>query len=386
LREKLVQRNLKTLETIKKGGGVKPGWKAKPVTPEPVLEPVGPTWKKATTTKEIRKQLTDEMKLEEVRTKPFLHGKTAVETKKAIEQMNKVGKSMVETEKALPQVREMIREVQPIKSVQFHKHIPMKAKNVGGDFWPDEKRLRIAMHSTKQMTIAKPKIGGPWTHNTDFSASGIMRHEIGHGLQAHAERKAAMYMDDIYWSKPKVYWEKNVSVYGATNSEELFAEAFCAYSHPAYGTGAKRLHKPIEDLMIKAFGEHKNIKGIPHSNPEGLGKAALKAAKLKEAAVKTGTLEIVAPPVQQRIKIAKKAMKAHGKAERVKMDAKLLEVGIRGPMRKKLLAGNPKTLRTIQEGGGLMPGWEEPLDFRVVEVKRATVEGKPGWRVKLKEV
>lgn len=97
--------------------------------------------------------------------------------------------------------------------------------------------------ATRNRTLdSKPIAWGEW--NVGKSIGDTVRHEIGH----HVEANFLTLDQKIAWetiAKEHVGKPWLVSQYGATNSSELFAESFSAYTHSGYGTGGRELPEAI---------------------------------------------------------------------------------------------------------------------------------------------
>lgn len=109
--------------------------------------------------------------------------------------------------------------------------------------------ITIASGLRLKARSSKPTIG-QFNVGTDFET--VLSHEIGHSISGKILIAAGVdSLTDVFHSKPKAYWEKNVSGYGSKNPVELFAEAFAAYTHPGYGK-SKGIAPELVDIFEKA--------------------------------------------------------------------------------------------------------------------------------------
>ncbi len=101
--------------------------------------------------------------------------------------------------------------------------------------------------------------GGTQTLGSDFATA--VRHEYGH----HVYYKTLNAQDRRVWNdfyesyKSGRKWGKNVSWYGASSTEEAFAESFSAYFSPLYETGVvhKSLPAEIIEILENLLGKRK---------------------------------------------------------------------------------------------------------------------------------
>ncbi len=93
---------------------------------------------------------------------------------------------------------------------------------------------------------AKLKLGDDvWL--ADDSVLGVVRHELGH----HVSDTWTMKEINLFHDAMEKVAFKGVSEYAATSPLEYMAEAFSAYTHPAYGSAARRLPKEVEAVLDK---------------------------------------------------------------------------------------------------------------------------------------
>ena len=83
-----------------------------------------------------------------------------------------------------------------------------------------------------------------------------LRHEVGHHAHLSLSREQRREWTDLFESRSKSWWSKNVSTYSSTNDMEAFAESFTAYMSPEYGTvKAKTLPRMVENMLEKLIGK-----------------------------------------------------------------------------------------------------------------------------------
>jgi hypothetical protein len=88
---------------------------------------------------------------------------------------------------------------------------------------------------------------GKFSSTRAGTLQGTYRHEFGHfvhlrGLSYPQQNK----WEELYNSKTQIHWSYVVSIYGASNSRELFAESFTAYTSKGYANSIKKLPAEIE--------------------------------------------------------------------------------------------------------------------------------------------
>jgi hypothetical protein len=126
--------------------------------------------------------------------------------------------------------------------------------------------IRIGSANAKRTTDSLDRITDskyiPGNVATDYRS--IIRHEYGH----HVHLKILDAGDKEIWDKfytkklidDKSYFIKNISEYAGTNHKEAFAEAFCAYTSPLYGTSKyKKLPKEIEETLEQIIGRREDL-------------------------------------------------------------------------------------------------------------------------------
>lgn len=127
--------------------------------------------------------------------------------------------------------------------VRSDKTIPKQ--DAVGLFTQLDKKIQVAVggHARMQGPLA---IGG-WS--VDDSLSGTVRHEIGHSIGY--TRKSGPIQDaayELFKNETPEFLQKNLSKYAAESPQEIIAETWCAYTHPDYGVGDRRLHPKLEAL------------------------------------------------------------------------------------------------------------------------------------------
>ena len=125
-----------------------------------------------------------------------------------------------------------------------------------------ENSIRIAAGlSVKESTSSGPTLG-KFSVGDDFRT--VVSHEFGHaimepvlgaalgsGREVTSERTRNLWLD-VRSSQTKDFWEKNVSKYGASSRDELFAESFAAYTHPGYSSSRSKLPGSVVDVFERA--------------------------------------------------------------------------------------------------------------------------------------
>jgi len=122
-----------------------------------------------------------------------------------------------------------------------------------GEYNYQNRSIRIASGKKKADTLS---IGNK-KHNIGNDYNSTVRHEYGH----HTYRRSVPFeqkkeFKELWKSSgEKKFFEKEVSKYAGTSSEEAFCECFSAFTSPKYNTGKNTtLPKDIEDFFIKLFG------------------------------------------------------------------------------------------------------------------------------------
>lgn len=114
---------------------------------------------------------------------------------------------------------------------------------------PALKRIEIGTYASVKRT-SEP-VFGKWVVDTSFG--GSFRHEYGHHVWYTSFTPLQKQNWDDIWRSMKTNEKKaTVSKYAASHPEELWAESFCAYTHPEYKRGSLPL--VIEEFLDKAIG------------------------------------------------------------------------------------------------------------------------------------
>jgi hypothetical protein len=107
-------------------------------------------------------------------------------------------------------------------------------------------KIKLAGEKLSNSIDNKITIGSHLTTGS-LKLTNAYRHEFGHLVHdrgvSHAQKNE---WEKIFTSKSAKDWAKTVSRYGATNSHELFAESFAAYTSRGYSTSNKKLPSEIE--------------------------------------------------------------------------------------------------------------------------------------------
>jgi SPP1 gp7 family putative phage head morphogenesis protein len=122
--------------------------------------------------------------------------------------------------------------------------------NVGGVYFGTLKRLDVSGGHGWQVREFNL---GTSAHNIDYGAEGIFRHELGHHVQNILGSAARANFDAIFKALPPDIIRTQISRYAATNSAELFAESFCAWTSPYYTKSIKKLPAVVEKFMVRYF-------------------------------------------------------------------------------------------------------------------------------------
>ena len=125
-----------------------------------------------------------------------------------------------------------------------------------GEYWARDHRINLKFRNKPYTSEFKP---GQWVAGN--GDANTLMHEFGHHINEVFTRQHSM--DDLYNSQTKQYWKATVSQYGATNSRELFAEAFEIYTRPTYVKGT--LPAEMERVFERMFsGKATTWEPIPH--------------------------------------------------------------------------------------------------------------------------
>lgn len=156
----------------------------------------------------------------------------------------------------------------------------MKNEDALGAYNTVQKHIKVSA----LLKLAPDRIyerSGEWS-TCGQTSSGILRHELGHAVQSRFEAVVKNNkgfgiegVDEHFFSVGGIYLAENggmsnkgkdskvraaspvakkLSVYGATNAQEFFAESFALYTHPKYGkSGNQRINPTLEKLFDKVF-------------------------------------------------------------------------------------------------------------------------------------
>jgi len=121
-----------------------------------------------------------------------------------------------------------------------------------GMYSSDLKQIWIATNRSMIHTLELDGPKGVWTTGKNYFST--LRHETGHHYWHHCiDAESKNLFSNIYKTRGKEWFKKNVTRYGSTNTSEAFAECFSAYTSPKYGV-KYRLPKEIEKVFNNAFG------------------------------------------------------------------------------------------------------------------------------------
>lgn len=252
--------NLRELEELMKKKGVKIKTPERPLgrprgMDRPVLE-----WKSTATKEEAAEQLNDlaKVKYDGVRVNPEFPT-SALSDAKIKNALDSFGKEMVRLENSLPGLRERMKLMDEIKSLEFRPGQYFMSGNgpAGGMHTNLLGRIQISADHSLSPTLYVGE-GGNLLVADDLIS--IFRHEYGHhlwyeGLTPFDRMKWTKFFDDV----PTSFWDNEVSTYASTNVKEAFAESFCAYTSPHYKSGRGLLPKRIEAWFDENLG---NIQGL----------------------------------------------------------------------------------------------------------------------------
>ena len=177
-----------------------------------------------------------------------IQGITSKNDNLSLKKVNAIGEHMSEVFNNHPGLAEFVKNSSPIKlSILDSSNVSSQASGV-----------------FRNNTII---IGGRYTQGgalgfgqkrftVDNGATGLFRHEFGHGIYERLPNQAKNDWN-IRWVMGGMGqgFEKVISKYAGTNKEEGFAEAFAAWSHPKYKSSVKRLPGSIESYFNKVFNE-----------------------------------------------------------------------------------------------------------------------------------
>jgi hypothetical protein len=82
----------------------------------------------------------------------------------------------------------------------------------------------------------------------DSSPEGLFRHELGHHIYFQIPTTRYIQWETLYNARSKEEWSKTISRLASNSHKELFAEVFCAMTHPIYKKGT--FPKDIESVMF----------------------------------------------------------------------------------------------------------------------------------------
>jgi len=190
-----------------------------------------------------------------------------------------------QTEKALndclqrDKLKEIIGDEKIMPEIKLHNAPHVKESWSGSpcsgyvDLY-DESVHIAAQNPKRYLGVPSPDVSGKG-FTVDDSFQGLIRHEVGHAVQSSLNRNLEGFMDE--WIEniglkydpvvaAKVKSRQVVSKYGRTNSRELFAESFSAYTNPNYVRGS--LPKDIEEIMDRVIGRSSKVVSKPPPVPK----------------------------------------------------------------------------------------------------------------------
>lgn len=162
-----------------------------------------------------------------------------------------LGEEAERLQKAFPKISTRV------KGVSVRKGLWAEEKGVCGIY--KEEQQRIVLGDGKKLQHAGQVTKGKWSVTEADDIAGTYRHEIGHHVyDTGLTPESRVAWDDLMTKMGKVdpnWWVKNLSEYGASVTvQEGFAEAFCYFSHPQYGTAAvSKLAPEIHQFMTKVL-------------------------------------------------------------------------------------------------------------------------------------
>lgn len=141
----------------------------------------------------------------------------------------------------------------PVEIEEYKKgYIPHSTHQAAmGTYDIRNKKVLISTDSSLYKGISdKFELGG---NVVDISPRGVMRHELGHHFYMHGvNAKSFKQLAVIRKKNPEL--AAKVSKYGATDSHELFAEMFTAYTHPDYAKSKNKLPEVLDTFMKGVLG------------------------------------------------------------------------------------------------------------------------------------
>lgn len=134
--------------------------------------------------------------------------------------------------------------------------------NLNGTYNPGGRDIAIAVGDRVLESRLSTRLGRMWSMSEyDKSYLTTLRHELGHhfhyrglGLRTSTGTPisdVAREWDRLFDSASKAHWRITVSQYGSTNSHELFAESFAAWTHPNYTPGL--LPREVEAFLERVL-------------------------------------------------------------------------------------------------------------------------------------
>jgi SPP1 gp7 family putative phage head morphogenesis protein len=137
----------------------------------------------------------------------------------------------------------------PVKQIElFDGKIKGASVGIAGQYSWSSKRIQLRVTGSEISKRGTLSFGKSSIEN---SLTGTYRHELGHAYHDSLTLSQQNKFIKVWDSIPKRRWQKDVSQYAGTNMQELFAEAFSAYTHPKYGVGGKRLPKSLHSFFEK---------------------------------------------------------------------------------------------------------------------------------------
>ena len=161
-----------------------------------------------------------------------------------------------------PKIKELLQKkkngefiVSNSDAVAYFDHKVVAAPEMSGNpgfFIPNKGTVAV---SGKGKWLKPKDVDIGSVYNVEQGLKGVIRHEVGHKVDDILFLEDRMVWDEIYRSKSKDWWGKNISYYAEVDASEAFAESFTAYTNVRYKAGT--LPKEIEKFFDKNIGRKK---------------------------------------------------------------------------------------------------------------------------------
>lgn len=151
--------------------------------------------------------------------------------------------------RVLPEVKNAISDKSPVHFI-LENTIFTDAKKSLAHYKPDIREIAFGTKSVKLKEWTKP-LKGKWVTNNNLRSYAA--HEYGHYVQYQLPIAKQKEWQAFYNTKGAAFFKKELSVYGSSNWQESFAEAFSYYVNPKYKDNP--LTKEIQDKLESIIGK-----------------------------------------------------------------------------------------------------------------------------------